>query len=277
MSKYPQGSIGLGTLSWRGIGSLRAALKTYADADFFSLFDEAMIFLPEPDEDAVKIAQQYPYRIETQPDNLGILNGMEEIAKRLNTDYIFFTENDCPLIEPRAEAKRQITKALDLLSRENTCQNNVSMARMRHAVHFGEKFNIYDKYLRYFPVPDTIPAKLRRILRPQKAKRLCGNAIYAHPQPALKFPEYISDAQDGFYLVDAATMAWTNQSIIVRRDFFLETIIPYCKSVPLRRGANGFKAIEVELNRSKFWTQSGWKIACGPGILTHKRMENREY
>lgn len=271
-NKYLQGSIGLGTLSWRGIGSLRAALKTYGDAGFFSLFDEAIIFLPEPDEDAIEIAREYPYRIETHPENFGILNGMEEIAKRLKTDYIFFTENDCPLIEPRDEAKRQITKALTLLTQDNVC-----MARMRHAVHFGEKFNIYDKYLRYFPTPDTFSAQTRRLLRPEKAKRLCGNAVYAEPSPATRFPKYISDVKDGFYLVDAATMAWTNQSIIVNRKFFLETIIPYCKSVPLLRGANGFKAIEVELNRSKFWTQSGWKIACGPGILTHKRADDRGY
>lgn len=272
VNKYPQGSIGLGTLSWRGTNSLRAALKTYEDADFFSLFDETVIFLPEPDAEAVKTASQHPYRIETQPENLGILNGMEEIAKRLKTDYIFFTENDCPLIEPRAEAKRQITKALTLLSQDAAC-----MARMRHTTHFGEKFDIYDKYLRYFPTPDTLPAKIRRIFRPEKAKRLCGNAVYADSRPNLRFPKYINDVQDGFYLVDAATMAWTNQSIIVKRDFFLETIIPYCKSTPLRGVANGFRAIEIELNRSKFWTKSGWKIACGPGILTHKRADDRGY
>ncbi|PHR93187.1 MAG: hypothetical protein COA69_04340 [Robiginitomaculum sp.] len=272
MSKYPQGTLGLGTLSWRGAASLRTALKSYGDADFFDLFDDAVIFLPDPDEDTSAVAAQYPYRIETDPQNLGILSGMEEIANRLETEFIFFTENDCPLIEPRAEADRQIGKALELLDQDDVC-----MVRMRHRKYFGEKFNIYNKYLRYFPTPDTGSAKLKRFFRRAKAKRLCGNAVYVEANPAEKFPKYITDAGDGFFLVDAQTMSWTNQSIIVRRDFFLNTVLPYCKPVPFRRGANGFKLIEIELNNSKFWTQSGWKIGCGPGLLTHERANDRGY
>lgn len=267
-----QPSLGLGILSWRGHRSLDAAMTTYKKADFFSLFDEAMIFLPDPDEDVQKIAAKYPLRIETDPANGGILVGMEEIAKRLKTDYIFFTENDCPLLEPRGEAERQITKALELLM-----SGQAKMVRMRHVKNYGETFNIIDKYYRYFPTKDTLAAKLRRLFRPEKARRLSGAAIYGCDNPAEKFPKDITDAGDGFYLVDAAVMAWTNQSIIIKRDFFLNTIIPYCKSIPLGRNINGFRSIEIELNRSKFWTKSGWKIACGPGLLTHQRANDRGY
>ncbi len=265
-------TIGLGILSWRGHRSLDAAMTSYQEADFFSLFDEAMIFLPDPDEAVLDIANKYPLRIETDPNNAGILVGMEEIAKRLNTDYIFFTENDCPLLEPRDEAERQINKARNLLM-----SGQAKMARMRHVKHYGETFNIIDKYYRYFPTQDTLVAKLRQLLRPEKARRLSGAAIYGSNTPAQKFPKDITDAGDGFYLVDAAVMAWTNQSILIERDFFLNTIIPYCKSIPLGRNINGFRSIEIELNRSKFWTKSGWKIACGPGLLTHQRANDRGY
>lgn len=265
-------SVGLGVLSWRGHRSLDVAMATYQKADFFSLFDECMIFLPDPDDDVQKIAKKYPLRIETDPANAGILVGMEEIAKRLKTDYIFFTENDCPLLETRAEADRQITKARELLM-----SGQAKMARMRHVKNYGETFNIIDKYYRYFPNPDTMPAKLRRLLRPEKARRLSGAAIYGCNNPAEKFPSDITDAGDGFYLVGTAVMAWTNQSILIERNFFLNAIIPYCKSVPLGRIINGFRSIEIELNRSKFWTKSGWKIACGPGLLTHQRANDRGY
>jgi len=269
---YPQGSVGLGVLSWRGANSLDAAMSSYQKADFFSLFDESMIFLPDPDENVQSVAAKFPLRIETSPDNLGILVGMEEIAKRLETDYIFFTENDCPLLETRTEAKRQISKAIELLAGDQTC-----MARMRHVKNYGETFNIIEKYYRYFPEPDTVSAKLRRLLRAEKARRLSGAAIYGTVHPAQKFPRNIRDAGDGFYLVDAAVLAWTNQSILIKRDFFLGTIIPYCKSIPLGRNINGFRSIEIELNRSKFWVNSGWKIACGPGLLTHQRAGDRGY
>ncbi len=269
---YPHGSVGLGVLSWRGAHSLDAAMSSYQKADFFSLFDECMIFLPDLDADVQTIAAKYPLRIETSLDNLGILVGMEEIANRLKTDYIFFVENDCPLVEPRAEAQRQISKAIKLLANGQAC-----MARMRHVRNYGETFNIIDKYFRYFPEPDIFSAKLRRILRPEKARRLSGAAIYGTAHPAKKFPKDIKGVGDGFYLVDAAVLPWTNQSILIKRDFFLGTIIPYCKSIPLRRNINGFRSIEIELNRSKFWVGSGWKIACGPGLLTHKRADDRGY
>ena len=265
-------SVGLGVLSWRGHRSLDAALATYQKVDFLSLFDECMIFLPDPDEAVQSIAAKFPLRIETDPANAGILVGMEEIAKRLKTDYIFFTENDCPLLETREEAKRQIQKSLDLLTTKQAV-----MARMRHVKKYGETFNIIDKYYRYFPNPDTTAAKLRRLFRPKKAHRLSGGAIYGCDNPAQKFSKNITDAGDGFFLVDAAVMPWTNQSVLIERDFFLNTIIPYCKSIPLGRNINGFRSIEIELNRSKFWTKPGWKIACGPGLLTHRRANDRGY
>lgn len=270
--KYKQGSLGLGILSWRGHASLTASLKTYADSNFFGLFDECMIFLPDPDDKVMKAAQQHPLRVETSPNNAGILVGMEEIANRLTTDYVFFTENDCPLVTNRTDAKTQIQTALELLSQDKAC-----MARMRSVKNFGETFTIYDKYLRYFPRQDTFSAKLNRLFRPDKAKRLCGAAIYVEDQPSQKFPKYITKAGNDFYLVDTQVMPWTNQSILIKRSFFLDTIVPYCKSIPLKRNINGFRSIEIELNRSKFWTQSGWKIACGAGLLTHQRVNDRGY
>lgn len=269
---YPNGTVGLGILSWRGAASLQAALRTYRDADFFSLFDETLIFLPDPDTAVQEIAAKFPLRIESAPENRGIMYGMQEIAERLPTDYIFFTENDCPLLESRGEAKRQIGIALDLLARDRAV-----MARMRHVREYGETFDTIDKYRRYFPHPDTKTARMRRWVRPGKARRLSGTAIYGSVAPERTAPRDIEKISDGFYLVDCAALPWTNQSILIKRDVFLGKILPFCESVPFDRGINGMRSIEIELNNSKFWTQSGWKIACGPGLLTHRRANDRGY
>jgi len=231
-----------------------------------------MIFLPDPDKDVLDVASKFPLRIETDPENKGIMAGMEEIANRLQTDYIFFAENDCPLLEKRDEAKRQISIGLKLLASDKAC-----VVRMRHVKQYGETFDTINKYRRYYPVNDTITAKIRRFLRPQKARKLSGTSIYGESRPDLKFPNVIEKVDDDFYLVDTAVLPWTNQSILIKRSFFLNTVIPYCHAAPLGRTANGFRTIEIELNRSKFWTQSGWKIACGPGLLTHIRVNDRGY
>ena len=60
-------SVGLGVLSWHGHRSLDAAMATYQKADFFSLFDDCMVFLPDPDEDVRSTAAKYPLRIEENP------------------------------------------------------------------------------------------------------------------------------------------------------------------------------------------------------------------
>lgn len=264
---YPQGRLGLGTLSWRGANALGPALQSYADHDMYSLFDDRLIVLPDAEEAVLDIAKLHPYRVETPPQNLGILGGMEAVVKGLDTRFVLLTENDCPLIESRAECQRQIEIGLELLH-----SGQAKMVRLRHRQYFGQKFDTIDKYNKLYPNPDTVSAKFKRLLRPAKAVRLSGTAIYAEGAPAQKFPDYIDDIGDGFYLVDAFVMPWTNQSILLERSFFLDHIVPFCRSRPIQRGVNGFHTVEVELNNTKFWRDSGWKIACGPGLFTHERL-----
>ena len=72
-------------------------------------------------------------------------------------------------------------------------------------------------------------------------------------------------------------MPWTNQSILVNRDFFLNKIIPLARSVKTNRHANNLPNLEIELNKTPKWRESGWKIACGPGLFTHERVGDRGY
>ena len=49
-------SVGMGILSWRGYKSLSNTLQSYQEADLFSLFDEVLVFLPDPDESVIAAA-----------------------------------------------------------------------------------------------------------------------------------------------------------------------------------------------------------------------------
>ena len=49
-------TIGLGVLSWRGADSLNSTLKSYAKVDLFSLFDEVVVFLPDPDDKVLELS-----------------------------------------------------------------------------------------------------------------------------------------------------------------------------------------------------------------------------
>jgi len=263
-------TIGLSVLSWRGAESLDATLNSYAGIDLFSLFDEVIVFLPDPDDKVLDVAKAYPVTIHTAPDNLGILENIAATAECLSSDFMLFTENDCPIIETRDEAKMQLIRSLKILERED-----IIMSRLRSTHLPGEDFDGLIKYRALYK--PGFASSLKRLFRPDKVRRLSGYARYDGAKSMQRHSQYFEDLGDDYYLVDCAIMPWTNQSILMRRDIFLGTIIPHARQVKTKRGANKLPNLEIELNKGTFWRNSGWKILCGPGLFTHQRHEHRGY
>lgn len=263
-------TLGLGILSWRGAESLNSTLESYAKVDLFSLFDEVVVFLPDPDKYVQDVARKYPVTIHTAPDNLGILENIAATAESLSTDFLLFVENDCPIIETRDEAKRQIDQSLETLQRED-----VIMSRLRSTRLPGQEFDGLRKYRALYHA--GLMSFFKRVLRPGKVKRLSGYARYDGVESMKRHGKAFEALGDDYYLVDCSVMPWTNQSILMRRDILLRTIIPHARQVKTNRGANKLPNLEVELNKGRFWKTSGWKILCGPGLFTHQRHEHRGY
>ncbi|MGV6802214.1 MAG: hypothetical protein ACWA5L_09865 [bacterium] len=254
----------LGLLCWKGYSGFRHALQSYQAAGVFELFGEKLIWFQEIDDEARALASDFGLPYAGSEENLGIAGGFQRLATALSSPVITLLENDLPLIEPRQEAERQLAIAyLAIRSQE------VAVFRLRHRQHPGQKFTTLEKYQRYYR--PELSASLRRFLRPGKARRLAGTAIYAEKYPEKKFPELIEKTPAGWYKVSSRCLPWTNQSIMVRRDFFLNTIIDYALSSPSSRSVNGFPDIEKEWNNPK-WRNSGWTIGADKGLFTHERI-----
>ena len=71
-------------------------------------------------------------------------------------------------------------------------------------------------------------------------------------------------------------MTWTNQSIMINRDFFLNNIIDVAEEMETKRRINGFKNLEIEMN-SDYWRQSVLGFAIPKGIFTHQRLGDQGY
>jgi len=239
-------TIGLAVLSWRGADSLNSTLESYSKAELFSLFDEVVVFLPDPDKKVLEVAKKYPVTIRTAPENLGILENIAATAECLSTDFLLFMENDCPIIETRDEAAKQISKSLKMLERDE-----VIMSRLRSVRLPGEDFDGLRKYRALYK--SSLTSYLKRIFRPGKVKRLSGYARYDGPDSIRRHGGAFEDLGDNYYLVDCA------------------------RGVKTKRGANKLPNLEIELNKGRFWRNSGWKILCGPGLFTHQRHEDRGY
>ena len=263
-------SVGLSILSWRGADTLNRSLESYEKTDLFSAFNAVQIVLPDPDQSVLRVANRHKNRIKTLPQNLGIMENMAQAASSMTTDYILMLENDCPLIEPKSEVVRQLEKSLILLKRDD-----VIMSRLRSVKFPGQAFTGLDKYRRLYD--GSIKSSVIRGIRPDKRNRLSGYALYDGPDSIARHPTHFENAGDGFYLVGAEIMPWTNQSILIHRETFLETILPLARSTKTRRLANNYRNLEIELNSNLAWRRSGWKIACGPGLFTHERIGDRGY
>ncbi len=264
-------TLGLGVLSWKGFDSLSASLESYACEGLFELFDERLLFLPEVSDEGRAIAARFGLRAEGSEKNLGILGGFRALASAMTSDIVVLLENDCPLIEPRALAEVRINEARAALE-----AGAVDVFRMRSRMSPGQRFQALEKYRAMFPADDApaprkLAAALHRAVRSDKARRLTGGALYASDAPEALHPRFIEKRPEGWWRVSSAVMTWTNQSIMIRRDFFLDTIIAHAAAHPSSRTVNGFPDLEKELN-TPWWRRSGFRIGVGEGIFTHERI-----
>lgn len=213
-------------------------------------------------------------RAEGGKENLGIMGGMKAIAENLKTDYVLHLENDMPLIVNFEEAQKQLTAAM-----ENLQSGNAQCYRMDefHPQIGGERA-VLEKYLRYHPAPklgerDTIARRLRRLLRPGKARRLAGMAVYGGE--AARFPKLIAQTKHGHWAVRTTAMNWSNRAPLYPRKWFLEKIISYAEAHPSPHKRNNSKPdLERELNHRRWWRKQGWRIGiCNNGLFEHQRLD----
>ena len=60
------------------------------------------------------------------------------------------------------------------------------------------------------------------------------------------------------------------------RDFFLNVIIKEAEITNSKNKINGFKNIEIELNK-KWWRNKKWNMVITNGLFKHLRIDNRGY
>ena len=253
-------TFGIGMLCYGRYDTFREALRTYQAAGLFDLADEVLIAFNGLDEAAEDLAGEFGLPHIGSKDNLGILGGFKMLAEGMTSDIVLLLENDLPLIESAKEARRQIE-----LARMALAENDVEVFRFRHRLHPGYRDQAAPKFLRYYR-PNLL-SQIRRLVRPGKARKMIGNSIYAYAEPHKIF-KAVEQRPGGWFRISARHMNWSNQSIMIRRKFFLDEILAYAAANPSKRTVNGFPDIEKELN-SSHWRNSGWHVGADLGLFTH--------
>lgn len=266
MKKLP---LSIGILSWKGYSSLENSLLSYKINGLNKLVSEKYICLPEYNEKGIELSKKFGYEPLLFKKNLGILKGFKELAKKMPDGPLLLLENDLPLIESKNETFKQLTQSI-----KNLYNSQVAQVRLRSRKNPGIPFHAIPKYNRYWD--ETNLSKIRKLFRPFKAMRLIGTSVYVKDKPHVKHPNYISDLSNGFFSVSSEVMNWSNLAILVDKNFFLNVIIKEAENTYSSNNVNGFKNIEIELNKP-WWRSQSWKIIIAPGLFTHKRLSDRGY
>lgn len=268
---YIKGTIGICLMSWKNPYILARTLDTYLAQELFDVVDDHLILFQEVGNEEIMLARDYGLHFITTENNLGIYGGVKLLAESIKTDYVLLLEDDCPLIEDKLEVQRQLT-----LAKERLSKNEVQVYRLRSRKEPGEKFDTVEKYKKYYPLPGepfSIIKSLRCLIRPQKCQRLMGSALYVHEEVDEEpYKKFITKQPEGDYIVSSKVMNWTNQSVLCKREWLLNTVLRYAYEHPSRRTVNGFQDIEKSLNCS-WWREQAFKIGVSKGLFTHRRLE----
>ena len=259
----------IGILSWKGYASLYNSLKSYQENGLNSLTQSKFICLPEYNNEGIKICKNFGYKPILFKKNIGILNGFKNLALNMPEGPLLLLENDLSLV-----ANDKITYTLLEQSLEHLYKYKAAQVRLRSIKDPGEPFHALNKYKKYWGC-GTIK-KIKRLLRPNKAKKLIGTGIYTEKDPHIKFPKYISKLENNSYLITSEIMNWSNLAIMVDRNFFLKVIIEEAEITDSNKKINGFKNIEIELNK-KWWRDKRWNLIITNGLFKHLRIDNRGY
>ncbi len=254
--------ISLGILSWHAHETLRRTLSSYGA--LLPLVDEKVIYFNEINDSDRALAAEFGFEARGTAENLGILGGTRALVESLKGDFIICCQNDNPVfVSPEVLAAR-LADAQKALAEERVC-----WVRLRN--RFAEGFSDQLKYLRYWG--NSLGARLRRWLRPFKARRFRARAIDAVESPEKLFPSVFS-REGSLFFSTSHWVNYTDQPFMARRQFALCLLRWAAAHAANYRQLNGHPVPEIVLNSSGCWSRRYFPVAVSEGIFEHARWDD---
>ncbi|MBB4658115.1 hypothetical protein [Parvularcula dongshanensis] len=250
--KLDRSRLGVGILCRRGCTGLEEALRSLSDGGVFGLAGEATVLFQGRCPDGPPLAEQYGLAWCSAAKKGTTVQGLRRLAEGMQSDLLLLLGQDAYLLcQPEAVAE-QIGAAGELLlsGRAQTVRLG-----LRSPADLGPRRCIaYERFWGAGPL-----APLRRAVHPIQARKAAGAAVFLHDCADRRHRGLIDRADDGTYLVSSACLPWTSRSVMVRRDFLLERILP-----ELGRSWLGRRRSEWE---GRAWRRSGWRVGVPAGLF----------
>jgi len=261
-----RGKIGFGVLSWRGYDSLANSLESYERQRLLDLFDEKVLFLPEAGPRCIELARRYGLHEKTTPNNLwhsrrlqGFGLGDEFTYRSIGRERSSPGRRSPGRRGDKSTSLRAISSAAPRMSGDSaidsssaTSQNRGHISPSGHGPRADASRSIH------------FAARLRRWIRPGRPRASPAGPFSTSDDADKRFPpRHIRLRPEGDYLVRSRCFPWCNNAFMVRRDFFLQTIIARIRGRGSKAGSStASRTIETEINR-RFWKRG----ISGPGSV----------
>ncbi len=270
-------SVSVGILSYRAHGTLKRALELHKMSTLPEIAGEFFIYFNALCNEDSALARDAGVSYFGSRENLGIYGGFRAIAERASRPYVLILENDVVPVS-----------GMDVMGCLEACvsdmrEHGIKVFCLRSRSMPGQG-GFPKKYIRCFPVHEPINADIARQKLPLGSRlemlaahgyvaKFRAGAIYAEQAPEKAQPHAIRKLASGNYLTDSRFRNWSNQAVLVEKDFFLNVICRRVEEHPDPRLVNGAQDIERALN-TWWWRRRREPMGhAAEGVFTHARLD----
>lgn len=278
-------NLSIGVLSYAAHKTLTNTLETHQAAGLGQLSDDFFVYFNSFTDADRELAARFGVRCTGTDQNRGIYGGFCGIVSHARHRYVLILENDIVSLGSASEVAQCLSsaisdmaaydiKAMSLRSRLTPGQG-AGAAQQKYAGYYGIHDPIRPEIARSSP---SIMSKVRYMAKYVLVEPLIGCSYVVERHPEQRHPQAIRKLSSGNYMTTSRYQKWSNQSVLVEKDFFTNVICRRVEERPDPRTVNGFQDIERAIVGGvvglHWWRSLGVRIGqAAEGCFSHRRLD----
>ena len=266
-----------GVLSFRSPQTISRALQAHRESGLIDFAGQFFVYFNAMTDEDARLAGEAGVDYAGAPQNLGIYGGFRAIAEHAKNPYVLILENDVvPL--PGAPVRECIDSCI-----ADMIEHKIKSFCLRSRRDPGQG-GPYGKYIKTFGLSDPIApslaprksgpfSKLKMFLEHGNISKFRAASVYCEREPEKVQKGAVRKLPSGNFLTDSRYRNWSNQAVLVERQYFLDVVCRRVEEHPDPRLVNGHQDIERALNR-RWWRQRRDRMGhAADGVYTHRRLD----
>lgn len=248
----PASLVSVGVLSFGALQTIARALEAHRKSGLIDCAGEFFVHFNAITAEDKRVAEEAGVRFSGTAENRGIYGGFRAIAERAKNPYVLILENDVvPL--PGAAVRECLEACVS-----DMVEHGIKCFCLRSRRQPGEGAP-YAKYIKTFglvdPVAPSLAAKkaapfsqLRMFLEHGSIDKFRGASLFCERNPETVQKHAVRKLPSGNYATDLRYRNWSNQAVLVERQYFFDVVCRRVEEHPDPRLVNGHQDIERALN-----------------------------